>query len=95
MKETGLLELRDQLLIHSLKLPLTKEGAFAIMQGFSFEWVAEKQAFREANGLAHLLHLFHSFPGRLRPLPLSRIPGLLPFPVPLVLSEKTRYGLHI
>jgi hypothetical protein len=54
--------LRDGLLIKSLKLPLTLEGAFAIMQGFSFEWVAEKSAFREANGLAHLLHMFHAFP---------------------------------
>ena len=62
MKEAVLLELRDNLLVHSLKLPLTKEGAFAIMQKFSFEWVAEKHAFREANGLAHLLHLFHAFP---------------------------------
>ncbi len=57
-----MLELRDGLLIKSLKLPLTREGAFAIMQGFSFEWVAEKSAFREANCLAHLLHMFHAFP---------------------------------
>jgi hypothetical protein len=30
------------MLVRCLRPPLSKEGAFAIMQGFSFEWVAEK-----------------------------------------------------
>jgi hypothetical protein len=41
-RQAALLELRDQMLVRCLRPPLSKEGAFAIMQGFSFEWVAEK-----------------------------------------------------
>ena len=62
MKESRLLDVRDSLLVHCLRGPRTRDGAFAIMQGLSFEWVAERPAFREANGLGHLLHIFHSFP---------------------------------
>ena len=61
MKECGLLDLRDRLLILCLRLPLTPDGAAAIMRGFSFEWVAEKAAFREAHGLTMLLHMLHTF----------------------------------
>ena len=62
MKEARLLDVRDALLVHCLRGPRTRDSAFAIMQGLSFEWVAERPAFREANGLGHLLHIFHSFP---------------------------------
>jgi hypothetical protein len=62
MKETHLLDVRDALLVHCLRGPRTRDGAFAMMQGLSFEWVAERPAFREANGLGHLLHIFHAFP---------------------------------
>ncbi|KAJ1469655.1 hypothetical protein T484DRAFT_1850954 [Baffinella frigidus] len=62
MKEVNLLERRDQILVRCLRPPISKEGAFAIMQGFSFEWVAEKASFREAFGLGHLLHILHAFP---------------------------------
>jgi hypothetical protein len=62
MKESHLLDVRDALLVHCLRGPRTHDSAFAIMQGLSFEWVAERPAFREANGLGHLLHIFHSFP---------------------------------
>jgi hypothetical protein len=31
------------------------------LQGFSFEWVAEKSTFREAHGLTHMLHMLFSF----------------------------------
>jgi hypothetical protein len=62
MKEVALLELRDSLLIRCLRGPINRQGAMVLMQGFSFEWVAEKAAFRECNGLCHLLHILHAFP---------------------------------
>ena len=61
MKEVSLLDVRDSLLIQCLRLPLSREGAAAIMHGFSFEWVAEKATFRDAHGLTHLLHMLHTF----------------------------------
>eukprot|EP00960_Hanusia_phi_P078241 768796-Hanusia_phi.AAC.9 len=62
MLEVGLLDLRDKLIIHCLQAPLSSSGAAMLMQGFSFEWVAEKASFREASGLELLLRLFHAFP---------------------------------
>ena len=62
MLEVGLLDLRDKLIIHCLQAPLSSSGAAMLMQGFSFEWVAEKASFREGCGLELLLRLFHSFP---------------------------------
>jgi len=61
MKEVGLFEQRDSLLIECLRLPVSRQGAGAIMQGFSFEWVAEKAAFRDAHGLTLLLNMLHTF----------------------------------
>ena len=53
--QVSLLELRDALLMQCLRLPLTRDGAAAIMQGFSFEWVADKAAFRDAHGIVTYL----------------------------------------
>lgn len=57
MKALGLFELRDNLLMLILKYEIKTEKFHKILEGFSFENLANQNKFKESHSLAYLLKI--------------------------------------
>eukprot|EP00003_Mantamonas_plastica_P019256 TRINITY_DN3157_c0_g1_i3.p2 TRINITY_DN3157_c0_g1~~TRINITY_DN3157_c0_g1_i3.p2 ORF type:complete len:512 (-),score=166.92 TRINITY_DN3157_c0_g1_i3:8-1543(-) len=59
LKNSGLLDVRDHVIVQLLRTVITKEAPVHIIRDFAFDSIAEQSKFRDGNGLLFLLSLAH------------------------------------